>query len=190
MNDCTGSGFEGPAGTAHSCGFIHPTGVGLGGHTCGLGLNPGGLRSVTNSAAGQERWPFTAPSNRMFSTGRGGAIAPDAPEDWRYSVRVIQTVIRGGASERAGFVLISLLTALSIGGCIGNPEERYDWCMMNAASSRGSQRYITAIEQCAEQAFGANWRSVVETPAYKEWLQGVKQEIKDNQDQGLGALSP
>jgi hypothetical protein len=126
----------------------------------------------------------------MFSSGRRGAIRPDAPEDCRYSVRVTQTVIRGGASERAGFILTSLLMALSVGGCVGNSEERYDWCMMNAASNRGTQHYITAIERCAEQSFGTNWRSVVETPAYQEWLRGVKQEIKNNQDKGLGASAP
>ena len=105
-------------------------------------------------------------------------------------MQVTQTVIREGPPEKTHAVLISLLMALSIGGCVGNPEERYDWCMMNAASSRGSQRYITSIEQCAVQAFGANWRNVVETPAYKEWLQGVKQEIKNNEEQGLGSLAP
>ncbi len=123
----------------------------------------------------------------MFSTGRRGAIDRKGQQDCRYSLRVIQTVIREGASGRAGFALLSLLMALAVGGCFGNPEERYDWCMMNAASNRGSQYYITAIERCAEQSFGTNWRSVVETPAYQEWLRGVKEEIKNNQDQGLGS---
>jgi hypothetical protein len=126
----------------------------------------------------------------MISIRRRVAIDLEAPQDCRYSMGAIQTVNRERVPENACVVVISLLMALSVGGCVGNPEERYDWCMMNAASNRGSQRYITAIERCAEQSFGTNWRSVVETPAYQEWLSGVKQEIKNNQDKGLGSSVP
>ena len=70
-----------------------------------------------------------------------------------------------------GRPLLAIATASLLSGCFASPGKQFDYCMFTIASDQYSTQYPAKVEQCAKQAYGAEWRSVIDKPEFRQWIQ-------------------
>ena len=70
-----------------------------------------------------------------------------------------------------GRPLLAIATASLLSGCFASPGKQFDYCMFTIASDQYSAQYPAKVEHCAKQAYGEEWRSVIDEPEFRQWIQ-------------------
>ena len=70
-----------------------------------------------------------------------------------------------------GRYLLAMATATLLNGCFASPEKQFDYCMFTIASDQYSAEYPAKVERCAKQTYGEEWRTVIDEPGFRQWIQ-------------------
>ena len=70
-----------------------------------------------------------------------------------------------------GRPFLAIAAATLLNGCFASPEQQFDHCMFTIASNQYSAKYPAKVEKCAKQAYGEEWRTVIDEQGFREWIQ-------------------